>query len=108
MNVHKKCECKDEEIEKLKEAGFDVDQIDFIYHQITDYLVTGNFKACDFYIKQRNPEKLEDEYIISILIATLAAKQLLSERIEFYKKAMEHFIKKYSAEEALDLLSGLD
>ena len=106
--MHPNCKCQDEAIEELRKDGYDVDQIDLIYHQIKEYIETGNFRSCDYYLSSREPSKLQDEFIIAILFATQPAKSWLDNRITFYQKSLEHLIKKYSEAEAKDLLSGLD
>lgn len=73
-------------------------EIDAVYNEIDDLLLSGDFKTCNNILSKLNPSELSKALIISYLIVTYRAREKLPERLEFSNRAYR-FLKESGGEE---------
>ena len=82
-----------------------MNKIDQLFDYIDDLLLDGKFKECDNFISSLTIENLSTEEVLVILTATIAAKNKLLKRQQFYKIAEKKLVKENINK---SVLKGLD
>lgn len=62
--------------------------MDFLYGYVDETLRAGKFGAIDTFLEALDPLKLSGTIIVSVLIATLPASNLLSKRSSFIERSL--------------------
>lgn len=96
-----------EDVYHLTSINNPSDAIDILYTHMDDYLLAGNFAACNEILSLIDINKLDSYLIVSVLSITVRASSRLKERIEFLEKA-KNYLKQEVPDSWESLLKGLE
>ena len=95
------------ELKALEKKGSEV-TLDHIFNTLDTLLLDKEFEWCDTFLKSIDPKDFEVNSLIGVLTVTSAWREQLSERDAFYQRVRAKVEAKYSKEEALQILKGLE